>query len=182
MYRKKISDAYTTFFNEAFTIYESSFPQEERRGREQQVALLQDNRYNFELIVQGDRCIGIFLWWLIGDYRYIEHFAIHPDVRNAGIGRSIISEFITQSEMPVVLEVEKPTDSLTIRRIYFYKRQGFQYADCDYAHPPFVAHSPFVQLRLMSFPHVFDEDDVACFIDTTHPIVHRVYFEDLHRL
>ena len=182
MFRKKISDAYTTFFSEAFTIYESSFPQEERRGREQQIALLQDNQYNFELIVQGDRCIGIFLWWLIGDYRYIEHFAIHPAVRNAGIGRSVISEFIAQSEIPVVLEVEKPTDSLTIRRIDFYKRQGFQYADCEYAHPPFVAHSPFVQLRLMSFPHVFDEDDVARFIDTTHPIVHRVYFEDLHRL
>ena len=179
MYREKVNDIRIPYFNEAFALYEASFPLEERRSRELQLELFHEKQYNFEVIIEGKECVGIFLWWLIDNYRYIEHFAIDPKLRNTGIGRKIIAEFIAESETPVVLEVEKPEDILTIRRIEFYKRQGFQFADHEYAHPPFIANSPFVELRLMSFPLVFTKDDVTRFIDITHPIVHRKYFEGL---
>lgn len=177
MYREKAIDIGAYHFDEAFAIYEASFPKEERRSRELQIELLENKQYNFDIIVDKEECVGILLWWLIGNYRYIEHFAINPKLRNYGIGKKIISAFIAESDIPVVLEVEKPEDTLTKRRVEFYKRQGFQITNHEYAHPPFITAKPFLELSLMSLPYVFSKDDVNHFIDTTHPVVHYKYYE-----
>lgn len=178
MHREQIKDIKSPFLSEALKIYEASFPVEERRSNELQIELLENELFNFDVIIEEGQCIGILFWWAIDNYRYIEYFAIHSKCRNTGIGKKIISEFIAESRIPVVLEVEKPKNDLTRRRIGFYERLGFELAEEEYAHPPLTPGKPFLELCLMTYPRVFTKDEIAKFIALTHPVVHRDYFEE----
>jgi hypothetical protein len=53
----------------------------------------------------------------------------------------LFAEFISRPEVPVLLEVEHPTDELSRRRIDFYKRAGFVHNEHKYRHPVIFANS-----------------------------------------
>lgn len=64
-------------------------------------------------------------YWTMGDFYYIEHFAIDPSLRNGGYGKRVLEMIKKQLKGPIVLEVEEPNDEMSTRRIHFYKRLEF---------------------------------------------------------
>lgn len=125
-------------------LYESAFPPDERRPREQ----MPPADPAFRLWAVGDD--GLLTTWHFDGYTYVEHFAVFPDRRGGGIG----SRALAAIEGPVILEVEPPeSGEMARRRIDFYRRNGFRLEDLKYIQPPYSpasspASSP-VELRLM---------------------------------
>ena len=177
MKRLRLKDASSPLFVKAWNLYESSFPAEERRNRIQQQAIMMIESYHFDIIMIKEDFIGILLWWELESIRYVEHFAIDTTQRNLGLGKTALEAFIDESEQQIILEVEKPGDSLKQRRIRFYQRLGFILNSYDYVQPPYQEDGNFVELMLMSYPKELSEADLQIFITKCHPIIHRPFFE-----
>ena len=86
MERIRLTDPADPRFGEAFALYEISFPVYERRTRAAQAARLNHPEYHFDLLMEGERFLGILLFWEAEGFRYVEHFATCPQLRGRGVG------------------------------------------------------------------------------------------------
>lgn len=153
MLRLKEIDVHSEHYAWAERLLESSFPKSERRDVENQRQICEQNQnFHWELVCDDETPVGILTWWDFGMFRYAEHFAIDSTIRNKGYGRESFELFIKSSSLPIVLEVEKPNDEMSMRRIEFYKRLGFQlHSDFEYAQPPYRQGDDFTSMFLMSY-------------------------------
>ena len=120
----RLTDPAGPEFETAFALYEVSFPLHERRTRPAQAARLAHPEYRFTLLEEDGRLLGILLYWEGPGFRYVEHFAIAPELRDGGAGARALAEFTGQG-IPVILEIDPPVDEISIRRQHFYERCGF---------------------------------------------------------
>ena len=81
MERIRLTDPADPRFGDAFALYEISFPVYERRTRAAQAARLSHPEYHFDLLMEGERFLGILLFWEADGFRYVEHFATCPQLR-----------------------------------------------------------------------------------------------------
>ena len=135
-------------------LYTESFPPAERRAWE---AVASPADAGCPLLrgvysADGGRLLGLLSTWDFGDFRYVEHFAVFPELRGAGAGAKALAALAAESPAPVVLEVEPPCadNPMASRRIDFYRRNGFVLLDHDYMQPPYSPGLPWLSLRLMS--------------------------------
>lgn len=134
-------------------IYESSFPDEERRPWPDLCIKTSDGAIALVGITHEGTPIGFFTIWDLGDFNYIEHFAIGAAYRCLGAGAAALDSLLAiKSDKPMVIEVERAaTSDLADRRISFYMRHGFRpYHDFDYIQPPYSSELGAVPLTLMS--------------------------------
>lgn len=157
--------------NEALRLlYEQSFPPEERRDW---CALPVDNQaFKLWAIVDDDIDeepveVGLVTVWEFDGFSYVEHFAVQPGLRGAGVGSWVLS----QLREPVILEVE-PAGSTpeAERRIRFYERNGFRVLDVQYVQPPYSPELPELELKLMLRG---DIEDIDAVIKTIHKNVYN---------
>lgn len=107
-------------------LYESAFPEDERREWSSLMSLC-NTRTTFELRVVCDdgRRVGFITVWRWDNWRYVEHFAIDASCRGKGTGADVLRALLAEDNHPVVLEVEVPADEMSRRRVGFYRRLGF---------------------------------------------------------
>lgn len=167
-------------FDAAWELYTQSFPRRERRQLRTQIKTLADPLYHFEVVTEGATFVGIVLWWGFEDVRYIEHLAVAPSLRGWGYGRRILERFTAAapspgaaSPLPVLLEVEHPTDPISRRRVEFYRRAGFVLNEHEYTHPPYKRCGAAVSLMLMTWPEAITPGDAARFSAEYHPVIFR---------
>jgi GNAT superfamily N-acetyltransferase len=167
----KIENTLDKYFQEAWELYESSFPLEERRQFDSQVKLFKNEKYNFDVLIKEGVFIGFLMWWEFDNLRFIEYFSTVQHIRNQGLGKRIIEKFIKRSQKRILLEVELPESDIQRRRINFYERLGFQLNAHYYEVPPMHEGFSALELRIMSFPNSISEKDVRNFIEHYHPII-----------
>lgn len=168
-----IKDTNHPLFAKAWKLYKQSFPPEERRQLRTQIKIMDRPLYHFDIITEKDELIGFMLWWSFEDVRYIEHLATLPSLRGKGYGLQILEHFLTQSEIPVLLEVEHPTEEINKRRIGFYERIGFVLNKHTYQHPPYKKGGQYVSLMLMTYPKAITAKEARHFCEKHHPIIHE---------
>ncbi len=129
----------------------TSFPLEEYRELAQWRAYTDTNeRFHNQVILDGDIPVGLISYWYFDTFCYVEHFAIAPNQRNGGYGKSVLQQLFAQLPLlPVVLEVELPVGELETRRIGFYERQAFTLWDFPYQQPPYRPGGEYLPMRLM---------------------------------
>jgi hypothetical protein len=66
-----------------------------------------------------------------------------------------MKSFFSQTQLPVVLEVELPNTEVAIKRIQFYERLGFSLLSNDYFQPPYEKKALPIPLLLMSNDKLF---------------------------
>lgn len=131
-----------------------SFPEIERRPDEQQRRNT-DTHERFGCYVirdterEGTETIGLITVWNLDGFTYVEHLAVSPAARNRGYGKLIMEELILRFPGLIVLEVEKPEDEMSTRRIGFYRRCGFDLCLQDYVQPPYRSGGDALPLYLM---------------------------------
>ena len=154
-------------------IYENSFPVDERRDWSSMLELISCNdAFILEAICRDDSVVGVLSWWQLDGWRFVEHFAIDVSCRGSGIGREVLQEFLLRSKLPVVLEVEPPTDYYSRRRIAFYQSEGFVLHD-TYRHiqPSYGEGREPIELFLMTYA-----TPLGCNLDSLSGMLHsRVY-------
>ena len=141
-------------------IYTESFPLDERRDFSEVIRLLEENDNFF---------IGFISYWEWNDFSYVEHFAVDSSCRGSGYGATAMTELLKRINNPAVLEVEKPLDNISQRRIRFYERLGFVLCTRSYTQPPYSPEKQPLELYLMSFGKM----DLNQVFDTVASRIHQ---------
>lgn len=139
-------------FDEVFEIMKSSFPEDEYRTYDEQKALLSDERYKIYVMTdeKTNKIKAFIAAWDFGDFCFLEHFAVSPAFRNAGLGSHMFCETIEKIAKPVVFDVEAPDSEITKRRVGFYNRLGFVLNSYEYSQPSLSPGRKPVPLRMMT--------------------------------
>lgn len=162
MHFERLTSDRDGLFEQAFSLYEASFPKHEQRVLEKQRALMPDPLYHFDAIVDDGVFAGIVLYWAFRGYCYIEHFAVDAALRGRSIGSKSLSLFCAGHDL-VVLEIDPPVDAVSVRREGFYQRLGFKQNPYPHAYPAYRRHFPPHELVVMSHPRPLAPQEYAQF-------------------
>lgn len=160
-----------SLYNFVEGLLHQSFPVDERRDDDVQRYNTDHNpAFNCYLITdeegENETAIGLITVWELNGFRYVEHLATSPKVRNKGYGKRIMETLKDEFPGTIILEVERPKDEMSIRRIEFYKRCGFSLCLQDYIQPPYRKGGNNLPLYLMysgtasideQYPEIRDE-------------------------
>lgn len=155
----------------------SAFPKEERRSDHAQRHNTDCNaRFGCYLVTDEDagdpQPVGIVTIWSLDGFHYVEHLATSPSVRNKGYGKEIMKQVDDLFSGLLILEVERPEDEITKRRIGFYKRCGLRLCEKPYLQPSYHDDGTTLPLLLM-FKGAESIDDR--FNNIRSEIYHHVY-------
>ena len=121
--RKKIS--------KIFSRYEKTFPENERRDKEQFLDLAEDPDAFVFLIKNEDETIGYSVIWELKDFYFLEHFEVFEEFRNQKFGEQIL-EALKEKFDKIVLETEPDfLSEIAARRVRFYQRNGYTVLSCS---------------------------------------------------
>ena len=126
---------------------------------------------NFFIVLLSDenKAVGFISYWEWNDFSYVEHFAVDSSCRGSGYGATAMTELLKRINNPAVLEVEKPLDNISQRRIRFYERLGFVLCTRSYTQPPYSPEKQPLELYLMSFGKI----DLNQVFDTVASRIHQ---------
>lgn len=142
-------DASHPLFDAAFALYETSFPANERRTKEDHLRALQDaDFFPLGAVEDGKLLADVFLWQT-ETFVYLEHFAVQPSLRGGGLGGKLLDTLL-QDTRPLILEIEPPEDTLTCRRKRFYERHGLLAQPYAHVQLPFQGGGAIVPLVIMA--------------------------------
>jgi len=170
----KIEVSETAYQTYCENLLVASFPEEERRELAQYREIVSHVKtFVAHIILDENQPSGLINIWNFDDFIFIEHFAIAPEMRNKGIGQQVLKIITKNQCLPIVLEVELPSDEISQRRIRFYEREGFRLLEHDYKQPPYRKGQNYIPMKLMAYQNRNTEIDPDK-IQTT--LYHDVYF------
>jgi len=178
IYFHKIKTISNPYFNNFYQLYSSAFPENEQRSYSGLIKILgNNNHFSANAILNNDKFIGIFNYWEFEPFYFIEHFAIANNLRGQHYGTDTMKSFLSQTQLPVVLEVELPNTEVAIKRIQFYERLGFSLLPNDYFQPPYGKEALPIPLFLMSNDKLFASNNFHFLKKVIHTEVY--HFEHL---
>ncbi len=138
----------------AHELYEESFPEKERRSRKAQAAAAMDDAAHCRIITDCGSLAAIVYFWLSPKMLYLEFLAVAPSRRGKSLGGELLHSL--RAEYPdrrIVLEIEPPIEGFALRRLGFYRRNGYVANDYDYIHPSYRLGEAACPHRLVVMSH-----------------------------
>ena len=133
-----------------FYVYEKTFPEEERRNKEQFLKLIENPDVYIFSIKKDETAIGYLILWELSGFYFLEHFEVFEEFRNQNFGSEILKNLQEKFEK-IVLETEPENlNEIAKRRIGFYKKNGFTVVDETYIQPSYGDGKPAVNLWLLA--------------------------------
>ena len=125
-------------FYQLMELYELSFPETERRSIHQLEYLVSTRKNMFfnAMFFNGELC-GLFVYWDMEDFYYLEHLAVFPHMLNKQIGTHLLEWVEKNLQGLRIMEVEPEQDEISSRRIGFYKRNNYKILDTNYTQPSY---------------------------------------------
>ena len=149
-------------WDEAWAIYQNSFPQKEIRSLEDHLQALSDPHYTADGIWSDGRLIGILYYWTLRNMSISSIWPFRPTcavpIWAAGYWRPFC-----RKAGRIVLEIDPPETEIAVRRLRFYERLGFVRNDYHYVHPSFQRPYEPHQLVLMSYPKAMTDEECRSF-------------------
>lgn len=155
-------------WEKVWNLYENSFPMAERRKLKDHLRACESNLFHPVSIWEDDQLIGIAFYWEWSTYRYIEYLAVLPELHGKGYGSQIIKK-IRDSEFTIILEIDPLINELSVRRLQFYERAGFQLTPYRFMHLPYRLDGEPQELLILSYPKMITKEqhqDFLSFIDS----------------
>ena len=148
-------------YSRLFKILEYSFPPNEHRDFEEQYSEFKNSHFRSMVAWNGDEIAGFMNYWDLGEFVYLEHFAVAEELRGNGLGTRLLGGLHSITEnRPIILEAEPPEQSETaLRRTEFYKRLGFFLNPYEYYQPPYRSEDSPVRLVIMSSPRGLSQQE-----------------------
>ncbi len=163
-------------FDAVYDIMEKSFPEDEYRSYDEQKMLFSKSEYDIYVVDGDDSTLKAFVAvWGFDDFAFIEHLAVNPACRNAGIGASILAAVKEKTGKRICLEVELPENDIARRRIGFYTRNGFSLNEYNYIQPPMSAGKNPVPLFIMTTDGAVEERRFEYIKDKLYEKVYNVH-------
>ena len=153
---RRLTDSNHAMYHQAMDLYQASFPIHEQRESHVQTCIMGNEAYHFNLIYENNRWVGMILWWETEEFIYIEHFCILPEMQKA-------LELLGGEQKTVILEIDPPTDDVSVHRKQFYERSGYQANRYSHVHPPYKKGFKGHDLVVMSSPDQLSEAEYRAF-------------------
>lgn len=160
-------------FGKMYSLMESSFPTDEYRPYDEQLALMSQNEYKVFVKKDDDRVSAFAAVWEFCDFVFIEHLAVDSSLRNNGLGSTLLRELSSKTDKLILLEVELPENEMSRRRIGFYERNGFFLNDYDYVQPPISEGKKPVPLRIMTYGRKIEKIEFLSVKEALYKFVYR---------
>lgn len=160
----RIKDTKDTYWNEAWNIYNNSFPLFEQRALENQIAALSDEDYYAMVVHENGNLIGILFYWHWDNYKYLEHLAINKELRGGGYGSKIVKEFCDDSNI-IILEIDPLVGEVEQRRLRFYEHLGFKLQDIEHIRISYRSDCESHRLEILSYNKNITEKEYKPFIN-----------------
>lgn len=165
-----------TRFEEIYKIMVEAFPIEERRSEQAQFALFQNPAYEVYGCIQEGKVCAFITIWKMSSVHFVEHLAVDHTMRGTGIGNVLLKEYKATTNLPILLEVEKPENTIAKRRINFYERIGFYLYDAiPYVQPAFHEGMKDLPLHIMMNQKRKQEDVISIINDVYQCVYKREY-------
>ncbi len=164
-------DQKSPFLAKVFSLYESSFPEEERRSFSQLQKCFSKSNYRLEAFFQSDIFVGFVEYWLFDTFVFIEHISVSEENRGKTIGKSIMKKILWMN-YPVFLEIELLTNDVSIRRFNFYKSLNFKKTDIQYFQPSYATGKKSLEMLLLACHCEVDVDVKEC-VEKIHAVVYQ---------
>lgn len=151
----RLKDASYPQWAKLWELYIDSFPHYERRDFDKNLRkMANDEQFYFCAIESFENVfVGLVCYWKWSNLCFVEHLAVDPEIRGAGLGARILSELSEQLDDTVImLEIDPPMDEISIRRKQFYMRNGYKANDYLHIHPSFETPRHPHRLVVMSHP------------------------------
>lgn len=133
-----------------FNRYEKTFPENERRNKEQFLALAENPDVIVFLIKNENEAIGYAVIWELSGFYFLEHFEVFQEVRNQKFGGKILA-VLKKKYLKIVLESEPEIlGEIAKRRIGFYERNGYSIISKKYLQPSYSDGNNAVDLFLLA--------------------------------
>lgn len=142
--------------NRLIPLYEESFPENERRKIEQLKRMIENHTSMYFNAIECDgELSGMFVYWDMGDFYYLEHLAVFPEMRNRKIGKQVLDYVDRELKGLRLLEVEPAEDEMTARRVNYYQRNGYKVLDKTYVQPSYHVMEDACPLWIMGNEDTF---------------------------
>lgn len=149
-------------FAKTSELYSLSFPIYEQRTINSQIKALDDCEYHYDLIFDDNTFVGLMLYWENDSFIYIEHFCILPEMRNRKYGQKAMEQLKLKGKA-LILEIDPPYDTISIRRLGFYSRLGYKLNKYEHRHPAYRPEYSAHPLRVMSYPKELTDEEYSSF-------------------
>ncbi|MBR7116504.1 MAG: GNAT family N-acetyltransferase [Clostridia bacterium] len=148
-------------FDYYYKLLAQDFCECERKKYDDELRSLDNPLFSPCFITADGDTVGYISFWRLGGFTFIEHFAILKSKRSQAIGSEFLSFFLSTNPMLTVLEVERPTDEISARRIAFYERMGFAVNKFDYVQPSYHRGADAVPMYICSYDRALSYDEYA---------------------
>jgi ribosomal protein S18 acetylase RimI-like enzyme len=163
-------------FEEIFNIMQDSFPSDEYRFKEEQKALFDIENYAVYIEKVDDKIVSFLAIWEFSGFIFLEHFAVEKTYRSKGLGSKMLTELANIYQKTICLEVELPINEQAIKRIEFYKKNGYFYNEYEYYQPPISKGKNPVPLRIVSHEKPLDKLEFNAVKDALYKLVYKTDF------
>lgn len=120
------------------TLYAEAFPLSERRDISQLRHLIcSQPAMSLNALICDGEFAGLFVYWNLEEFWYLEHLAVFPEMRNKKIGQQLLDWVEKHLHGVRLLEVEPAGEEITTRRINYYRRNGYEVLDKTYRQPSY---------------------------------------------
>lgn len=148
---------------EVWDLYVGSFPHYEIWSRSSLEKASSDPDCHTKVMLdEHGYLMALLFYWTHANLLYIEFLAVKPDMRGRNIGTQLINQLTEDYQgYEIILEIDPPQDSISIRRQHFYERIGFVMNDYEHIHPSYMkgekAHPH--DLKIMSYGGLVSESE-----------------------
>ncbi|PHO10676.1 hypothetical protein CPG37_02210 [Malaciobacter canalis] len=157
----KLESIETELFKATWSLYEGSFPSNEKRELSVQEKILKNQNYTALCYLDSKKqLIALLFYWKLGEFYFIEHFAVHPKCRGQSYGTKILNEFL-KDKKNVVLEIEPVCDEQTKKRLDFYKRANFVENNYEHYQIPLKKDDKSIILTLLSYEKAINNEEYS---------------------
>ena len=116
----RITESDDTRLEKLIPLYVAAFPVEERRDIDQLKRLIEEKKEMYFNAIECDgQLAGLFIYWDLTDFYYMEHLAVFEYMRNLKIGQQVLDYIAQHLNGLRLLEVEPTTDEMTTRRVNY---------------------------------------------------------------
>lgn len=140
----------SAFFDEAWALYDYSFPQNEKRTLKEQKCIEKNINYKTLGYFDENKLVAILFYWVFDKYVFIEHFAIDINQRGKSYGSKILKDFLEKNSK-VVLEIELLNDEVSKKRLKFYEKLDFVVNEFKHYQVPFREEDESLELLFLSY-------------------------------
>ncbi len=167
----KITNTEDKWYKSFRQIYTISFPIFEQRNEEQQMAAFSNQHYNLLASIDNENLLSFISYWEFDNYIYIEHLAVNPEFRGKSIGSNTLTQFGSNTEKIVLLEIDPPIDEVSINRLRFYKHLDYKPNSYKHSHPAYNPNFEPHKLQILSLHKELDEEVYKQFCSDLENIV-----------